>query len=138
MFRAIAQEAPKTLKWPSGCAHLLLHIRRPLLKLGGRVGYFYFSARGTKRGSRRLLEEGGRFLIDNPRRGVGGLFSQERGGGDRGAERVSAGNWGGGGAILFWGGEMPTKKSAIRYDNLNSAQTRCIVKGKAQKSPFFW
>ena len=25
----IAQEAPKTLKWPSGCAHLLVHIRRP-------------------------------------------------------------------------------------------------------------
>ena len=25
----IAQKAPKTLKWPSGCAHLLVHIRRP-------------------------------------------------------------------------------------------------------------
>ena len=25
----IAQEAPKALKWPSGCAHLLVHIRRP-------------------------------------------------------------------------------------------------------------
>ena len=32
LARVIAQEAPKTLKWPSGCAHLLVHIRRPLLK----------------------------------------------------------------------------------------------------------
>ena len=29
LVRVIAQEAPKTLKWPSGCAHLLVHIRRP-------------------------------------------------------------------------------------------------------------
>ena len=29
VVRVIAQEAPKTLKWLSGCAHLLVHIRRP-------------------------------------------------------------------------------------------------------------
>ena len=28
----IAQEAPKTLKWPSGCAQLLVHIRRPYME----------------------------------------------------------------------------------------------------------
>ena len=39
--RVIAQEAPKTLKWLSGCAHLLVHIRRrligALLRLSGRA-----------------------------------------------------------------------------------------------------
>ena len=29
LVRVIAQEAPKALKWPSGYAHLLVHIRRP-------------------------------------------------------------------------------------------------------------
>ena len=29
LVRVIFHEAPKTLKWPSGCAHLLVHIRRP-------------------------------------------------------------------------------------------------------------
>ena len=29
LVRVIAQEASKTLKCPSGCAHLLVHIRRP-------------------------------------------------------------------------------------------------------------
>ena len=31
LVRVIAQEASKTLKWPSGCAHLLVHIRCPRL-----------------------------------------------------------------------------------------------------------
>ena len=28
--------------------------------------------------------------------------------------------------------------SAREQDNVNSVQTRCIVKGEAQKSPLFW
>ena len=32
LVRVIAQEAPKTLKWPSGCAHLVHSRRRPKLK----------------------------------------------------------------------------------------------------------
>ena len=32
----IAQEAPKTLKWPSGCAHLLVPIGRPPKRVAAR------------------------------------------------------------------------------------------------------
>ena len=34
LVRVIAQEAPKTLKWPSGCAHLLVRIRCPPIGVG--------------------------------------------------------------------------------------------------------
>ena len=41
LARVIAQEVPKTLKWPSGCAHLLVHIRRcpRLARLGFKRGW---------------------------------------------------------------------------------------------------
>ena len=74
--------------------------------LGGRFGYF-FSARGRGRGSSRRREEGGgRFAIENPRRG-GVLL---------GGVGVEAGSlqgiwvWMWGGAKYFFGAEMPTKK----------------------------
>ena len=47
-----------------------------------------------------------RFVIDNSRRG-----SLGRGGGGQGAGKVSAGIWGGGGQIFFFGVEFPTKLS---------------------------
>ena len=49
------------------------------------------------------------FVFENPRRGGG--FSQKGGGGCEGAMRVSAGKWGGGGAIFYFGAEMPAKSS---------------------------
>ena len=52
----------------------------------------FFSAWGRGRGRAR-------FLIENP--GRGGWFFQEKGGGERGAERVFAVNF-----FFFWGGGL--------------------------------
>ena len=54
---------------------------------------FFFSARGRGRGSPRRREGGGRLLIENPKKGE--YFPEK--GEDRGAGRVFAGNFGGGG-----------------------------------------
>ena len=75
-------------------------------KLGGRFGYFLFFRLGGGEGeSGATGREGGRFCIENPRRGG---FSQEGVGGGEGAGRVSAGNLGelggGGGLNIFFRG----------------------------------
>ena len=65
---------------------------------------FYFSARGRGRGSSRHREEvGGRFSIENPRRG-GGLLGE--GGAARGWEAVCR-EFGGGLNIFFSGPKSP-------------------------------
>ena len=56
----------------------------------------FFSARGRGGGSSRRQGWWGRFFIENPRRG---WVSLEREGSGRGAGRLSAGNFGGGGGL---------------------------------------
>ena len=71
--------------------------------LGGHFGYFlFFSARGRGRGEYGATGRGGvGFLLKIPRRG--GASPGGEGGGE-GAGRVSAGNFGGGGAKSFSSG----------------------------------
>ena len=70
--------------------------------LGGRFGYFlFFSAPGRGRESGATGRGGGRFLIENPRRG-GGL--QERVGRGEGAGEGVCREFGGGGLNIFFRG----------------------------------
>ena len=62
----------------------------------------FFSARGRGRGSPRRREGGGNFLLKIP--GGGGGSPGWVGAGGRGAGRVFAGNFGGGGAKYFFSG----------------------------------
>ena len=66
-----------------------------------RIFSIFFLLGGGERGVRGAGRGGGRFFIENPRRGV----SRAGGGGARGAGRVFAGNVGGGGGLnIFFRG----------------------------------
>ena len=72
-----------------------------LSRLGGRFGYFLIflglgEGKASRESPRRQEGGGGRFFIENPRRGEG---SSRRGGRADGAWRVSVGNFGGGGGL---------------------------------------
>ena len=70
---------------------------------------FFLLGGGSGESTATATGGGGGIFIGNPK---GGGFSQERGGGvegPRGAARVSAGNFGGGGLNIFFGVEIPTK-----------------------------
>ena len=80
--------------------------------LGGRFAYFllFFFCSGEGKGESEEPGGGGRFSIENPRRGGGCLPS-----GWGRAEGVFAGNLGGGGAKYFFAGpKCPPRRLASR------------------------
>ena len=68
--------------------------------------YIYMHAWGRGKGISRRWEGGGRFLIENPRRGPPGQVGE---GGD-GVRRVFAGILGGGVKVFFSGPKFPPRK----------------------------
>ena len=86
-MRAVLAVRPK-------CSHRCVSLKETSSRWTFRI-FFIFFCSGEGKGEPEAPGRGrGRFFIENPRRGV----SQERrGGGGRGAGKVSAGNLGGGG-----------------------------------------
>ena len=72
--------------------------------------FFIFSAQGRGKGSEGPGGRGGRFFMENPRRGGGS--PRRVGAGGRGSRRVFEGIFLGGGVLnIFFGAEIPTKNS---------------------------
>ena len=77
-----------------------------------RIFFIFFLLGGGEGGSRRRKGgEGGRVFIENPRRGD----QPGEGRGNRGAGRVSVGNWGGGAKYFFSGPKFPPRRFPCFY-----------------------